>query len=646
MKNVIATPCRINKLEIRNRVVMESVGNGLAELDGKASQADVAFYEARAKGGCGLIMSEAVSVDSKRGRANPRNMCVDSEDQIEPLKILTDTLHRYNCAFFVELYHPGREGKCMFNGGLPMFAPSNIPCKVANQPVEPMTIDDIRYTIDKFIEGAVISKKGGADGVLIHAAHGYLLNEFLSPYTNIREDMYGGSDENRARIVVEIIHGIKEKCGSDYPVAVRLSACEYLDYIGMPREKGITLDNSIAYVHMFEEAGMDLLDVSAGIYETMNTSWEPVSFKQGWKIDLARRLKEEVSVPVVCTSLIRDASFANYLIENNVCDFVGSARAHLADPEWANKAMNGDEDVTPCISCLNCMRTLSRGMGLRCAVNAQTCFETVRSDIRQDGKGRKVVVIGAGPAGLEAARVCGLRGFDVVIYEKEGDIGGALRLAGVPSHKERMFTLIEYYRKALEKLSVKIVLNTSPTPADIEKEDPYAVFVAAGAAPVAPRSIPGINGENVRQYTEVLNGSDSIKGKIVFVIGAGMTGLETAEFLSQNNCVSVYEMADTIAPGEHHQNITDILKRLGEVSINTNCKLLSIGNNSCCFERADGTVFESYCDEVVLAMGMKPNKDFAEQFSRFPGYRVLGTNVEYSNIAGAIESGFMAAYEC
>lgn len=251
MRPYLSSPGKIGALTVKNRVIMEAMGNALSNLDGSMSAEDIAFYEARAKGGAGLIMSEAVSVSSNSGRANPRNLCIDDDKLIPGYCQLMDVLRPYGCAFFVELYHPGRQGDSALNGGRRMFAPSAIQCGLTRQPVIAMTTEEIACMVQKFINGAIRCQKAGVDGVLIHAAHGYLINQFLSPYTNHRTDDYGGSVTNRARFALEIIHGIRDACGPEFPIAIRISACEYLDYIGLPREAGITLELSKEYAKLF-----------------------------------------------------------------------------------------------------------------------------------------------------------------------------------------------------------------------------------------------------------------------------------------------------------------------------------------------------------------------------------------------------------
>ena len=647
MNKILGSPCKVGKIEIKNRTVLEPMGNGLSELDGGVSPEEIAYYVERAKGGVGLVITETASVDSVTGRANPRNLCVDRDELIPGYKKLADAVHEAGSTIFVEIYHPGRQGMSMFNGNRKMFAPSEIECQAVHQPVVAMTIDDIKTLQQKFVEGAVRMQKAGIDGVEVHCAHGYLLNQFLSPYTNKRDDEYGGSPENRARFILDIIKGIREACGPDYPIAVRFSANEYLDYNGLDPKEGITLELSTQYAKMFEAAGADLLDVSAGIYETMNVAWEPTGFEQGWKSELAREIKKVVSVPVICTALIRDPAYAEQLLEAGDCDFVGSARAYLADPAWAAKAIAGeDDDIRQCISCLNCMKGLMATGVVKCAVNPQGCMEVTRSDIKKDGNGRVVAVIGAGPAGLEAAKTLAIRGFAVTLFEKNAEGGGALLQAAKPPHKDKICAYIKYMKGQMDKLGVKVVLNCSPTPDDIAKLDPYAVFVAAGASPVVPRSIPGIMGENIYSVEDVLMEKVDLSGKTVAVIGGGMTGLETAEYLAAHgSTVSIFEMLPEVARGEHFQNIIDIQHRIGMLPQNVNHKLTAIEDGKCFFEKEDGTKVEFACDAVVTSMGMRPNTEFAEQFASFPNFKVLGTNVQYSSIAPATESGFMAAYE-
>lgn len=647
IRTILGSPCRIGSLEVKNRIVMESMGNTMSELDGKVGAMETAFYEARAKGGVGLIMGEAASVDSVTGRANPRNMCLDDDSQIEPLKKMMEVLHGYGCAFFAELYHPGRQGVSAFNGNRSMFTPSGIECQCVHQPVKAMTVDDIEYVREKFIQAAVRCRKADVDGVLIHGAHGYLITQFLSPYTNKRTDKYGGNPENRARLLLEIVEGIRRECGPDYPIGVRLSASEYLDYNGLNPEEGITLELTKEYVRMIEQAGADLIDVSSGIYETMNTAWEPVGFEQGWKIENAREIRKITNLPVVCTSVIRDPDYAEQLLQDGVCDFVGSARTHLADPEWANKSLENRElEIRKCISCLNCMKELMNSPRMKCAVNAQACHELERADIRRNGSRRGIAVIGGGPAGMEAARVLALRDFKVTLFEKQNNLGGIFCDAAKPPFKEKLQRFNEYLEHQIRSLGVDIRLGHTPSREEIEELEPYAVFVAAGTDPVVPESIPGVHRENVYSVFDVLRGRVDLSGKKVCLVGGGMTGLETTEFLAANGSeVEVYEMLEELAAGEHFQNIIDIEHRIGNIPQYTGHRLLEINDTGCCFEvLKEGCRKQVDCDAVVLSLGMKPSKCAETEYKDLPNLRVVGSNKKFGAVAICVEDAFVEAY--
>lgn len=642
---------KIGSLELANRIVMEPMGNALAGLDGSCTNEEIAFYAERAKGGVGLIITEVASVDSQTGRANLHNLCVDDDALLSGYQGLAQEIHKYGSAIFVEIYHPGRQGISASNNNQAMLAPSAIECQCVHQPVVEMTTQQCTDMIQKFIDGALFLKKAGIDGVVIHAAHGYLIGQFLSPYTNKRTDQFGGSLEKRARFATEIIKGIRAACGKDYPIVIRISADEFLKYAGIDSNEGVTLDMSKQYVKLFQDAGVDGIDVSAGIYETMNTSWEPVGFDQGWKAYLAKEIKKIVDIPVFCTALIRDPGYGEYLLENDYCDFIGSARQHFADPQWALKAKEGREDeIRRCISCLNCMETLSMAdltnEPARCAINPQGGKELQLGKLPQDGAGRRVAVIGAGPSGLEAARILALRGFKPVVLEKSGQIGGTLNLASKPPKKERLSWLIDYYKKQLKLLGVEVRLNMEIDDAYLKSLDPYAVFISTGSSPILPKSIPGITGQNVLSTEDILNGKIRLFGKDVIIVGSGMTGLETGEMLAEDgNKVSIYEMASEIGPGMFFQNLIDVLKRLENVPKSPGHKLVEITEQGCTFETGDGEKVTKTSDYVVISLGMASNNQLAKELGdKFSNFCVMGDAEKPGKIARAVETGFMAAY--
>lgn len=645
---------KIGTMETKNRIVFTAMGNALANKDGTVSEKDIHFYGARAKGGVGLIITECTIVDGRRGKGNTKQIGVYDDKFIPGLKALADEVHKYDGKIAAQIYHPGRQGISVVNGNLPMLAPSNVECKVVHQPTEEMSIKQIEDLINKFIEAAVRIRKAGIDGVEVHAAHGYLLNQFLSPYTNKRKDKYGGSLENRMRILEEIILGIRERCGKDFPMMVRLSVDEYLEYFGL-KNQGLKLEESRKIAKRLEKLGVDALDISCGIYETMNVSWEPASFEQGWKINLPEEIKRTVDIPVIGVAVLRDPEYADKMIKEGKIDFAGSARQHLADPEWANKAKEGRTDeIRKCISCLHCMETLMGAditeNSIQCAINIQSGKENEYGDFKKDGQGRTVAIIGAGPAGLEAARVLALREFKPIILEKTDQLGGQLLLANKPPKKEKINWLIDYLKIQVEKLGVEIRYNTPATIEILKALNPYAVFIAQGAEPIIPKSIPGIDGEKVLTCKEVLGKTVKLTHKKVAVIGSGLTGIETAHYLAVNeNQVSVFEMEDEIGPGVYFQNLIDVMNHMKPFGVKfyPKHKLIEIDGNTAIFENTETKEEHSYdFDYIVLTLGTTPNRKSVDEIKEsFSKVSVLGDAEKAGKIRNAMEGGFEIAYK-
>ncbi len=646
----------IGNITVPNRIAMTAMGNHLANPDGTVSEADIAFYGARARGGVGLVITECACVDFQSGKGNLRQMAVDDDKYIEGLARLADEVHKYGSRIAVQIYHPGRQGIAAINGVDSMIGASDKECQCVHQPVHAMSQDEIREVTDRFAKAAGRIKQAGIDAVELHGAHGYLIGQFLSPYTNTRLDEYGGSFEKRMRFLDEIIDGVRKTCGDDYPLLVRFSVDEHMEYVGQDTD-GIHLEEGVRIARHLEEKGVDALDVSCGIYETMNTAWEPVSFDQGWKIDGPAEVKKAVSIPVIGAAVIRDPGYAESLIEDGKLDFIGSARTFFADPEWAVKAKEGREDeIRKCISCLYCMETLMAAdqspIPMSCAINFEGCREAEYSQeqLKKDGAGRTVAVIGAGPAGMEAARVLALRGFKPVVYEKQDHVGGQICLAEKPPKKEKMDWLIEYQERQLEKLGVEVHLD-QPADMDVLRElHPYAVVAAQGSHPVIPASIKGVDGEHVHTPVEILDGTLDFKDKDIIVVGSGMTGIETAELLAERgNQVSVFEMADEIGPGMFFQNLIDVMKRLDpdRVKMYAGHCLKEIHGNCAIFERTDTKEARQYeFDELVLSLGTAANSDITEELKTVCDKVIsVGDALEAGRIEPAIRTGYLAAAE-
>ncbi len=649
-------PIQINGMEVPNRLVFEPMGNYYAELNGDASQRDVDFYAARGAGGCGLVITEVCSVDRVTGRGDARNLVLDNDEAIPSFRRMAEATQATGAKFAVEIYHPGCQGVPPLCVDGVTVSPSGQETKLTHAPTRALTHDEVLDIIDEFVQAGIRVWKSGADAVELHCAHGYLLCEFLSPYTNHRDDEFGGSVEGRAEIVRRIIAGIRKGTTPEFPILVRLSADEYLRFIGI--DDGITLPLAVEYCKLFEAWGADAIDVSAGNYETMNWAWEPVGFDEGWKSENGKTIAAAVSIPVIACSVVRHPETATDLLDGGVA-MVGSARQFFADPCWGNKVKTGHADqIRPCISCMRCIESLMAAhedpfSPMVCSVNPEAGRECDLAPLQKDGNGRTVVVVGSGPAGLEAAKVLAMRCYNVVVLERADRVGGQLVFAAKPPKKWRLDWLIEYYKNILEGAAaqgfgnVELRCGVEATAEVIAAEDPVAVIWAAGSEPVKPASIPGLDAASVLTPPEAIMAKPPIEGQNVVVVGSGMTGIEVAEMLSsKQNChVELYEMVDQIGPGIFFQNMIDIMGRLGQTDtgMHPGHKLLEVADGRAVFETATGERVETPFDTMVLSLGMRPTA--APEWTKDLGVPVIeaGDSCGVGRIQEAVTGGHDAA---
>lgn len=681
-EKMLFTPMKIGSCEIKNRIVMAPMLMGFGKFDGKPTEKMMDYYEERAKGGTGLIITEITRINDKTGAAAFAQLSASSDKIIDPLREMADRIHKHGAKLFVQLHHPGRQNVGLLVGTVPLsiatekltkgaygkllykltpavgptllqknIVPSSVapskcdPAYFAGGRVRALTLKEIKELEKSFIDGAVRVKNAGCDGVELHASHGYLLQQFFSPVTNKRTDEYGGSFRNRMRFITNIINGIRERCGSGFPLIVRLTVDECYSYIGEPN-KGYALEEGVKIAKALEKLGVDAIDVSSAGYDTFNYWLEPVSFEPGWRKYMAKAVKEAVSIPVIAANLIRSPEQAEAQLQEGVQDFVSLGRPHIADPEWAQKAHNG-KTIRRCICCLNCIESMQNNAYIgghgECAVNPFVGNEG--KEIVKDGNGRKVVVIGAGASGLTAAYVAALRGFSVTVMEKSESAGGQLKLASAPPHKAKIGWFIEDLTALCKEEGAEILLNTEATLENIKNCNPYAVIYAAGSKPIKPKFAGEYSEDFVCTFEDVLTGKADLKNKKIAVIGSGMTGLETAEYLNENGCkTTVVEMADTVAPGTWMQHLDDILPRLREKQTQflTGEKLFEIYSDRIVTEnvktKAKSAVF---VDAVVLALGSKPAQALYSELEN-SGIKVL--NVGDSSKVGRIRNATETAY--
>lgn len=633
---------KIGKLEIKNRIVMPAMGTSLATSTGEASDEMIRFYEERAKGGAGLIITEITRVDNETGVGTPNQLCANNLNQIPRLEKLSRAVHRYDSKIFLQLHHPGRQSHSNLIAGRQIVAPSAVTSSAIGELPREMTTEEVETMVKKFVTGAKIAQMGGIDGVELHGAHGYLLGQFLSPLTNLRTDKYGGDLMGRMRILTEIIMGIKSVCGPNFPISVRIDGDEFVD-------GGFKLDEAIKASKYLESIGIDAINVSAGTYESVNTIIEPISYPQGWKRHLAQGIKDNVKIPVIACDVIRKPDFAESLIKEGNVDFVAVGRQLLADPEWGKKAMeNRENEIRPCISCLYCIDKLMQCETTKCAVNARMGRELEYGQLKENGKGRVVAIIGGGPAGMESARILALKGFKPVLFEKKDVLGGSVYLGSKPPLKEKLNWFLDSLEYQINQLGVDIRLNNEPTLEDIKSLSPYAVFVATGASPIVPR-LPGIDKSEVCTVIDVLEGKIDIKGKNVIVVGSGMTGLETAELLAvQGNKVTVVEMQNKIGPDAYLPNLIDVTTRLKKhnVEMIPSMKLVEIKENEVSLQNTkDNTISNRDADVVVLSLGSVSNNSMINGLEKIvPIVRVLGDAEKPGRVAEAMHTAFEKSY--
>ena len=634
---------RIGSMVLKNRGVMMPMATDMADKDGIVTPRQIRYYQERAKGGVAMIIHEYTGVDDVDSIPSIHNLRIARDYHISEMEKLTDAVHLYGCKIVAQLHHGGATSNPAFTGR-DNLAPSAVAIAPGRPvPVE-MTLEDIRRIQKKFIDAAVRCKKAGYDAVELHGAHGYLIAQFFSKYYNRRTDDYGGSVENRCRFLAEIIAGIREKLGRNFPILVRMCGDEMT-----PVEGFLTLEDGIEIAKYLEGCGIDAINISNGSARNGDANCEPFSYQSGWKKHVAKAYKEALHIPVIATNTIKDPDFAEQLLEEGVCDFVGLGRSQLADPEFMKKAKEGRADeIRKCIGCLYCReRVLGQGLPIRCAVNARTAREDAFENLREDGAGQTVAVIGGGPAGMEAARVLALRKFKVVLFEKAGKLGGTLNVADKPAFKDKLTLLAETMTIQLQRLNVEIRLGVEATPEMVKELAPMAVIVSCGARPVVP-PLPGVEGPQVCLAEDVILGKAAPTGSVA-VIGSGLTGLETSEMLlSRGVKVSIVEMAPQIGPGIFGAILNDELSRIipHGPALYPGHKLLSIQPGSVTLERTeDGASVNVQADSVVLALGVRPNAATVKAFQQaFDRVVAVGDARQGGRIATAIREGYEAAY--
>jgi len=566
MLKKLFTPIRIGKMELKNRIVMPAM-HFLPSWEGAVLPHHTDYFVERAKGGAALIIIGGCTIDDLSG---PTNMISVKDDKFIPgLAALARAVQANGARIAAQLYQAGRYSHSALMGGQQSVSSSPVRSKFTGETPRALTIPEIRQVQKNFALAAERVKRAGFDAVEVIASAGYLISQFLSPVVNRRDDEYGGSCENRMRFGLEVAAEIRRAVGPDFPVIFRVAGNEFM-------EGGLENEDARVFAHELEKAGADMINVTGGWHET-RVPQLTMALPRGGYVYLAAGIKRAVSIPVMACNRINDPLLADRILRDGLADLIGFARGLIADPELPNKAMaDRFDEINLCIGCnQGCFDTLFAGQPVTCLVNARAGAEARRT-LSPAARRKKVLVIGGGPGGMEAARVAALRGHEVVLYEKEGNLGGQLHLAAIPPGRTEFLTFGRYLENQLRKLNVAVRLGGEASAAQVEAEKPDAVIVATGACALTP-PIKGVEGPNVRLAWDVLTGRADT-GKEVIVIGGGAVGLETALFLAHKGALDAqtlyflmfkqaekYEtLRSLLYQGVKKITVVEMLKKLGQ----------------------------------------------------------------------------------
>jgi 2,4-dienoyl-CoA reductase-like NADH-dependent reductase (Old Yellow Enzyme family)/thioredoxin reductase len=635
------TPMYIGKMLVKNRLVVPAMDSGMFEEDGSTGDLACDYYARRAEGGFGMIIIEIAAVD-RRGIGQPHQLRVYDDVYLPGLSKLADSIKAGGARAVVQLHHAGRETMAVM-AGAPPIAPSAVPCPTCRETPEEFTTEEVYALIRSYVDCSVRVQKAGFDGVEIHSAHGYMGGQFLSPRANKRIDEFGGGVYGRTVFLKLVIEGIKAACGEGFPVIIRLSTDE-------TRIGGVEPGEAVVQAQLLEEHGADAIHVSAGTYGSWETIVPPPDYPSAWNIEATARVKNAVSIPVIAVGRYNDPYIANLAISRGDTDFVALGRQSIADPFFPNKMLAGQlKDIVPCIGCTpRCMgandpENLQPGdMGVSCMLNPMSIY---RPDVRivPAQRQKKIVVIGAGPAGMEAAWIAAKRGHDVTLFEKSSraGAGGQFRIAAYPPFKQELTRAIQFLLYKCEKHGVDMRFDTEATVETVKSLKPDAVIVATGGTPLIP-DIPGISDADIVTAQEILLGNPVLKNSAL-VIGGGLVGVETAEYCTDYcNKVTIVEMLPEIAESLYLTVRNSLLARFKkeEIDVRKGAKVLKlIKGGAICEQGGERITLDGY-DTVILALGAKAYQPFTDASSLADEVHIIG---DAKKARSALEAIYEAA---
>ncbi|MDY2760550.1 MAG: FAD-dependent oxidoreductase [Faecalimonas umbilicata] len=639
------SPIQIGMTTVKNRVFMPPISTNLADK-GYVTDELVEHYAARAKGGVGLIITEVTTVEPTYIYL-PGDMSICDDSYIPGWKKLTDAVHKYGAKILPQLFHPAYMA-FPIPGTPQLIAPSNVGPYYAKEAPRAVTIEELKVIIRQFGEAAFRVKQAGGDGVEIHAAHAHgLLGGFLSPLYNKRTDAYGGDIHGRLRLTLEVIEEVRKMCGKDFIIDVRISGDEYTD-------AGQNLNDAVYVAKQLEKAGVDFIHVSGGTTIMRGSSIPAPGTPMGSHSKVGEEIKKQVSIPVATVGRITEPWFAEELIANGKADICMIGRANLCDPEFVQKACEGREDeIRPCIGCLRCLNGIMFGKRVACTVNPSLELEN-EDNIPAAQEKKQVLVIGGGPAGMEAAFVAKKRGHEVVLCEKSDSLGGLVKLAAVPIAKQELTKVIQYMERKLTREGVEIRLNCEVTEEMLKNEFAgYEVIAGTGADPIVVNAFTAF--KHCVTADDILAGK-AFAGRKVVVIGGGSVGCETADYLAplvndlfpRNREIILLEMADGIMLQESGPGRSLLTQRMMKKGIQIHCKakVEKVEAEKIYYTENGEEHCISDADTLVLAMGYRPDSKLEETLKKANvSYHLIGDAKKVGNIKDAITEGYQIARE-
>ena len=601
------SPINIGTVTVPNRFVVPPMGNNFANTDGSMSERSAAYYEARAKGGFGLITIESTVV-YKQAKGGPRKPCLFSDEVVPSFKRVADACHAYGAKVSIQLQHAGPEGNSKLTG-YPLKAASAIAPSAGREIPEAMPTEEVYRLIECYGDAARRAQLAGIDMVEVHCAHGYLVSTFISARTNKRTDEFGGCFENRMRLPRLIIENIRKKTGGNMPILCRINARDEGD-------GGVDVHDAAAIAAYLEQVcGVDAIHVTRSIHIHDEFMWAPNITHGGFNAELGAEIKRAVSVPVFLVGRFTEPQYAELLVKQGRADLIAFGRQSIADPELPNKARNGQlEKLTPCIACLlGCVPNMLQGRPITCAMNPCAGRE---AELKPAEVRKNVVVIGGGPGGMYAARLCALRGHSVTLLEKDAELGGHFLVASYPPGKGEISGAIRSFIVNCREAGVDIRTGTEATPELVASLKPDAIIIATGSVPLR-LPIPGLDSCGCSTAEDVLTGKADT-GKRVLVVGGGMVGCECVEFLTEReHIVDMVEMkpviGEDIVPEARKYIMANLEKHKVTQRVNARVKqFYADGVDFTDTVTGEDAAMRGY-DSVVLAMGYRSNNTLEEQ---------------------------------